>query len=1162
MGSSRLWSIASAEIRSCRRLARTWVIVALALICGSIIWLYLSLAHMFASYVSASAGLTGPHFAISHIGKFTLLSFTIGIVFLAFDIRQRDVRDRIGDAIAARPMSNFELVTGRLVGIVSLFAIPVVILIVLMYGYGLIAEFFNFGFGSAMDPVSVAGFLVWDLAPNLFFWGALTMLVAVAIRYRLLTVGILLVLLLGYYYLSSRIPFFLASALSTYSGSDSLPSALVPQFFNADIVLNRIFVILLSIGLLGVAATIYPRQAKLQERQFSLITGCSAVVIAIFGIYALVNSKLHELEQLDQWAALHKQFQTHSETNIESISGEVKIFPGRSIHLDLELSLSSTASDSADDWLLSLNPGYKISKIELNGQQSHDYEFEDGLLSIPKDDIGSSPMKMRLVAKGVPDPMFAYLDSSLMWKDMNFTQALAARRFGTKSYIFHPQFVALVPGVSWFPSSGSAYGRTKWESRLQDFFHIDINVSVPKRWIFAGPGSRSLVEEDKRTKFRFKAKNPVSEVALIGSIFERRALTVEGTTFELLISKKHTENLNTLKVVAPALKEWIEERMTHANELGLSYPYDTLSFVEVPHTLRTYGGGWKMESVYSPPSIQMFRETGLPIARFDYVINTQNVELTEDKEKLGAFVLELLQDFFENDFEGGNPLHNFGRNLVSHQTKPEGAGATAMEYLVGELANKLVIGLEGYFSIHSSLEGNRASEQVNSLINVGGDFVGTPTLEKLEWHKHFSDRPSVWERAIGSSLSKLDFEQDAMTSFHALLLKTDAHTNLLRDLIDENDIGSFLSDLVTKYRGTTYSEADLHETALNAGLDLKRIYGDWLHSTDIPGFVVARAKLEKLENANSDESVYQTSFLIRNDEAVDGYVSVSSGEEGELGYQEMAPLRVPSKSTLQVAIQTIDHPRQVSVRPYFSHNRKPMLVDMIEHDDNIATTSETLPYVSQVNWNSLESNAIIVDDLDAGFSVISGEDSISRSILPKWVTYLFGAYDTVLETDQGLLQFHDASEDLTKDPFNSVLWYRDSEPTSYGMYRRTYVISFQQVEETQLTFSADISTSGKWRLEFHIPAIKRKTYRSRHSPGPGSIYTMMRYFRLAKVQLDINNFGLSKTVEFDTQEANSGWNDLGLFDLDVGTVEVVVTPKSDGNAIGDAIKWTQEQEDN
>ena len=114
----------------------------------------------------------------------------------------------------------------------------------------------------------------------------------------------------------------------------------------------------------------------------------------------------------------------------------------------------------------------------------------------------------------------------------------------------------------------------------------------------------------------------------------------------------------------------------------------------------------------------------------------------------------------------------------------------------------------------------------------------------------------------------------------------------------------------------------------------------------------------------------------------------------------MEPLLVPSNTTLQVAIQSKDHPRQVFVEPYLSLNWYALRLDIDEHDDNILTTSTTLPYVSEVDWNFAEPDTIIVDDLDAGFTTSSSMDASSRRLLPKWVSYMFGDYDSVLEQAQ------------------------------------------------------------------------------------------------------------------------------------------------------------------
>ena len=75
---------------------------------------------------------------------------------------------------------------------------------------------------------------------------------------------------------------------------------------------------------------------------------------------------------------------------------------------------------------------------------------------------------------------------------------------------------------------------------------------------------------------------------------------------------------------------------------------------------------------------------------------------------------------------------------------------------------------------------------------------------------------------------------------------------------------------------------------------------------------------------------------------------------------------------------------------------------------------------------------------------------------------------------------------------------------------------------------------------------------------------MSRSFGLAKYKLNVEYQGQSKSLEIYAQQAPSGWNNLGLFDLEAGKVDVVLTPQSIEQRvnIGDAIKWTLEQVEN
>ena len=1164
MNASNLWAVVSAELRSGRRLIRTWVFVAIALVAVGFTWLWYSLGHTFVSWVSPFAGLLGPHYIVANLGSTIVLLFSVGIIFLAFDVRTRDLRDRIQEAIDTRPISNFELLLGRLLGVVLLLAIPAITMILILWLLGFVAEVANFRFGATSEPISVVSFLVWDIVPNLFLWGALTVFVAVVVRYRLLVVVIVGGLLFAYYSLSNRIPFFLASALSTYTGADAYPSALAPQFFDLDIVLNRICILLFAFGLLAVVSTVLLRQSPEGRNTRLLTAGSAAVAISVCGILGLVQVKVGEFRQADSWSEYHAQYQSNSRTAIESISGKVEIFPGRKIELDLLLELSTSSSKSGDVWLVSLNPGYRIKTLELNGSSETDFEFENGLIKIPAPDSDTGAAKVKLVASGVPDPMFAYLDSSLKWTEMDYTQARGAFRFGTKSYIFHPQFVVLMPGVSWFPASGSSFGRSNWHERSQDFFDLDIEVTVPGNWTLAGPGTRELVEQARRTTFRFNPRNPIPEIALVGSVFERRSTIVEGIEFELLLSKKHTTNLDTLEEVVPALQEWLGETLSTARELGMEYPYGTLSLVEVPVSMRVYGGGWRMDSVFAPPGIQMLRESGFPIARFDYLIEAQRAEL-DDPEVLSNYMLDLLRTYFQNDFDGGNPFLHFGTKYVAHQTLPEGRGALAMDFLVTELANDLLTSEEGYFSVQTALSGDVLSRVSNSTINSGGGFGSNASFENLNWRGQFSRKPSVWELMIESPLSELDFEGNPIDTYHLLLLKSSEISAQILEFAGEQKAGAFLSELVGRYRGESYDEEDLLGTATDVGLDLESILGDWLHSVGLPGFIASEPSVIRLADSSSGELIYQTSFVIRNDEPTPGIVGVSYVDDLSTEELELEILRIDGLTSLQVAFQSSFPPTRIVLDPYLSLNREAFELNIPRRDNHEISDEPILPYVAETEWVPHDSNVVVVDDLDDGFSSVGqadeGEETAGDPLIPTWLTFVLGVDSTPLEIDQGMPQLSHALRTLSNNPFDTGQWYRESEPSSYGKYRHTHAINFVQSDSARAKFTANIPASGLWKLELHIPdAVQRKQYSSTYSPSPGSIISWSRPISLSNLVITIVANGNRKSIDFDAGDSIDGWNELGIHQVEAGTTEVILAPTTHGASIGDAVRWSLVEE--
>ena len=174
-------------MRSCRRLMRTWVfIVGAVLVCA--MW-YLQVLES-SSWPSAPTGWDHDEMSARYRGA-TMLNtfvamFSFGIIFLAFDIQARDTQNRMREVMDSQPVSNIEVIVGRVTGIILLLLIPCVVFVSLVGCYESISLIFGVRYRMGFQPMYVISFVVWNIIPNLLFWGAFVACLAVLVRIRVL----------------------------------------------------------------------------------------------------------------------------------------------------------------------------------------------------------------------------------------------------------------------------------------------------------------------------------------------------------------------------------------------------------------------------------------------------------------------------------------------------------------------------------------------------------------------------------------------------------------------------------------------------------------------------------------------------------------------------------------------------------------------------------------------------------------------------------------------------------------------------------------------------------------------------------------------------------------------------------------------------------------
>ena len=246
-------AIATAEFRQARRLSRTWLLWFFVVVGGSFVFLVGS--------STAAFGADGARFALPGVGMLSLSVSLIGVVFLAFDIRARDERERIAAVLDARPIPNIVLLGGRLLGIALTAWLPLAVWALLLQGTGMIDEGMNLSeVGITPEPVSLATFVFVDAAPAIFAWGALVMLLATGLGNRLVACLVALALLAAAFWALFNTPLYLLPVVSGIANLGLPGSELLPRMPSLVDVAQRVAVLVLGAGLVTMAAAVFPRR--------------------------------------------------------------------------------------------------------------------------------------------------------------------------------------------------------------------------------------------------------------------------------------------------------------------------------------------------------------------------------------------------------------------------------------------------------------------------------------------------------------------------------------------------------------------------------------------------------------------------------------------------------------------------------------------------------------------------------------------------------------------------------------------------------------------------------------------------------------------------------------------------------------------------------------
>ncbi len=1125
-----VFTVARAELRHTRRLVRYWLFLILSFFIGIVAYFYYATLHGMFSSQSATVASIGPRFLVSAFGFYYFLIFMVGVVFLGFDVRARDRRERMVEVLDSRPYTNLELVAGRFLGILVAVWVPVFVLVNIWQMFGFLLPAIGSPVGEPIEMYSLIAFTFFMTLPGLAFVLALVFLVTLLVRNRLIAVVLLLSILGFDFWASIWLP-LIYGPICDISGAYivNFPSEIIPGI--ADLVgwLQRSAMLLATLGMLGFAAAIHPRldrgpRGKIAFRAAGLLV--LAAALSGYGVY----QRSSNLKQIETWREAHATQTGGAIPDLQSISGQVKIDPGRDLRLELDLVFRAPPGEPLESPLFTLNPGLEVTAVRDVSNHDMTFKHQNGLLALqlPAPLEPGVEAKIHLSIEGLPDRRFAYLRSTRTPEAM---QAAQGQLFllGFERAIYDRRFVALMPGIRWLPASGSEKDRDDPGRREVDFFHVNLTVELPSGWSAAGPGRRrEILGPSGGARFRFAPPAPVPEVALIASRFESRSVEIEGVLMEILVHPKHTRNLESLADSADEIRTWLEERLREAKESGLDYPYDALSLVEVPNALRGYAGGWRMDTALAPPAMVLMRELSFPTARFDTPF--RNPKRYKDREGgVPRAKRDRIRDFFINDFSGGNIFVCAARNFFLHQTSAAGPEGLALNFVMETLSTRLLTETRGYFSAHlfDAEMGQTVGETMQMFFTnpSSGRAFADILIEAV------TSRPHVWDTALGVALKDLDPWEDPSRTVDVLTLKGGAVAQSILDSLGPEKTRKLLAFLRENHKGQAFSYGDLVAAGRTLEEDLDALLGDWLGSTELPGFVGTSVQVYRLPESEKGTSRYQILVHVRNDEPVPGLFRIHYrlGRGGGSEVVHSKPIRMGGRSAIRFAAISSRQPTSIFIEPYLSLNRTSFEVPFNGVDEEKIVNQEPIEGIEDVPWEKPEDEFIVVDDLDGGFNIkiTDGDESKGLRLGARKV-------DTEdLETDQGLPVHRFGMPPST--------WSRMVNPQCWGKYRHTMAVVRGGAGKRSAIFTANIPHPGSWDLELHMV----------NKSGIFPVRTWGTW------QLTLIDGAERREVTFDSDAGAQGWNLVGAFQLPQGEITVELSDRTNGRiVVADAIRWS------
>ena len=1036
-------------------------------------------------------------------------------VFLATDFMKRDKKLNTSEVLFIRPMSNFEYIAGKTWGLLSVFVILNLLVMILSVVFMLISE------QLVMSILPVVYYFFLISIPSLVFIVGLSFVLMSIIRNQPVT----FIILLGYialvlFYLGDK-----SAYIFDYMVYE-MPMSYSEVIGFSDLkhqIIHRLSYLFAGLAFLFFSVWRLNRlPGKNSMRIVPAFVSVLLLLVAMHGFNTLYSHSSNKQNQRDAMVALSARYFNYPSP--EMLHASIEATHGEVFSVKSELTLLNSTGVPIDTLILSLNPGFKVQKIEMNqAEVSFTQEKQIIIMVLPESMNTDQKAVVAVSYQGIPDFSVCYLDHD--FETFESFQRAMTLRIENQYGFYSSDYVLLTPESIWYPVSGISYDPSRPAIFNRHFTEFDLTVKTGNGMLPISQGKRSTSDS---LAYHFSIRDPLPQLTLVIGQYAEHVLDIEGIEIKLNHFEGHdffSEHLNELgDTLVDLVINFIDD---FERPLNMFYPYPDFSLVEVPVQFASLPRSWTSTLEQSQPQMVLYPEWGFNQGQADFYSSLRrtkrqsernNEELSERELQARVFSgfmnsvfgsEETGMRFGQGGTQGANPFNIFPNYFYY------------VNYITSDECPVLNYAFESYLK--------RGSDSPRQMFMGGMSGIGD------------NERANLMLR--DKSLKQIIAEEtDKQAVNRVLQAKGSYLLSWMERQIDDPDFESYLLNYLydNSYRTISYEQL-ISDLSNEFSVEMGAFLNDWYTSSSLPAFELSEVSVT--ETVDQSQTVYVVQVSVTNHSNTDGMVrftfQLGSGGRGGGGFMgggfgatqepEERIFLIDANQTANIQMVLFDSPRSMIFNTLLSQNIPSSILQFglrTQRNDNLL--AEEFIHKTERVQQIKNHGEYIVDNTDEGFSI----------------------HDPSL--DNPLRQFVERYREEGETEFAAQAWQAPSTWSKmanadyYGIIERSAMVVRSGDGSKAASWQTEIENRGYYSVYAYLNQERRFGPGRRgggSDPEGKYVYTIYHDDGVEDIEIEVRNF-------------ETGWNYLGNFFISSDTAKVVLSDKGGASrVIADAIKW-------